>query len=138
MLDDRGNTAAYLLYAYVRIRSIARNANISQESLKEAAKREKLCLDHEKELKLAKCLLRFPEVIIRCLDDLMLHTLCEYLYETANTFTEFYDHCYCIEKDKQTGKIVKIHTSRLLLCEATANIIAAGFHILGIDPLEKM
>jgi hypothetical protein len=36
------------------------------------------------------------------------------------------------------GKIVKIHTSRLLLCEATANIIAAGFHILGIDPLEKM
>lgn len=138
MLDDRGNTAAYLLYAYVRIRSIARNANISRESLKEAAKREKICLDHEKELKLAKCLLRFPEVIIRCLDDLMLHTLCEYLYETANTFTEFYDNCYCIEKDKQTGKIVKTHTSRLLLCEATANIIAAGFHILGIDPLEKM
>ena len=96
------------LFTFLFSRSIARNANISQESLKEAAKREKLCLDHEKELKLAKCLLRFPEVIIRCLDDLMLHTLCEYLYETANTFTEFYDHCYCIEKDKQTGKFVVI------------------------------
>lgn len=138
MLDDRGNTAAYLLYAYVRIRSIARNANVSEEKLKEEAKHMKISLDHEKEWKLAKCLLRFPEVILRCLDDLMLHTLCEFLYETANTFTEFYDNCYCIEKDKQTGKIVKTHMSRLLLCEATANVIAAGFHILGIDPLQKM
>ncbi|CAC5408946.1 RARS [Mytilus coruscus] len=138
MLDDRGNTAAYLLYAYVRIRSIARNANVSQQKLKEAAIKEKIVLDQEKEWKLAKCLLRFPEVILKCLDDLMLHTLCEYLYETSNTFTEFYDSCYCIEKDRQTGKILKVNMNRLLLCEATANIIATGFHLLGIEPLERM
>ncbi|XP_076118257.1 arginine--tRNA ligase, cytoplasmic-like [Mytilus galloprovincialis] len=138
MLDDRGNTAAYLLYAYVRIRSIARNANVSQQKLKEAAIKDKIQLDHEKEWKLAKCLLRFPEIILKCLDDLMLHTLCEYLYETSNTFTEFYDVCYCIEKDRQTGKIVNVNMNRLLLCEATANVIAAGFHLLGIEPLERM
>lgn len=28
--------------------------------------------------------------------------------------------------------------SRLLLCEATASIMATGFHILGIKTLEKM
>lgn len=33
---------------------------------------------------------------------------------------------------------MKVNMSRLLLCEATANVIATGFHVLGINPLEKM
>jgi arginyl-tRNA synthetase len=37
-----------------------------------------------------------------------------------------------------SGAIVKVNMSRLLLCEATANVIATGFHILGISPVEKM
>ena len=37
-----------------------------------------------------------------------------------------------------SGAIVKVNMSRLLLCEATANVIATGFHVLGINPLEKM
>merc|ERR1719428_2205265 len=58
MLDDRGNTAAYMLYAYTRIRSIARTAQVTEEQLKEARK-DGLKLDHEKEVKLGKLLLRF-------------------------------------------------------------------------------
>ncbi|XP_071086878.1 arginine--tRNA ligase, cytoplasmic-like [Haliotis cracherodii] len=138
MLDDRGNTAAYLLYANTRIRSIARLAKVSTDDLKKAAKTTQIDLSHEKEWKLAKCLLRFPEIICKILDDLYLHTLCDYLYEISTTFTEFYDNCYCIEKDKQTGEVKKINMSRLLLCEATTNIISAIFHILAINPLEKM
>ena len=57
MLDDRGNTAAYMLYAYTRIRSIARTANVTEEQL-EQAKKEGLKLEHEKEIKLGKLLLR--------------------------------------------------------------------------------
>lgn len=60
-------------------------------------------LDHEKEWKLGKCILRFPEILRKILEDLLLHTLCDYLYELATTFTEFYDSCYCVEKDRQTG-----------------------------------
>lgn len=37
------------------------------------------------------------------MDDLLLHSLCDYVYELATTFTEFYDSCYCVEKDRQTG-----------------------------------
>lgn len=65
-------------------------------------------LDHEKEWNLAKCILRFSEVILKCLDDLLLHSLCDYLYELCTTFTEFYDKCYCVEKDRNTGE--KLHT----------------------------
>lgn len=28
-----------------------------------------------------------------------MHRLCEFLYEVAVTFSEFYDNCYCIERD---------------------------------------
>merc|ERR1712117_523422 len=53
MLEDRGNTAAYMLYAYTRIRSIARTANVTEEQLAKA-REDGLKLDHEKELKLGK------------------------------------------------------------------------------------
>lgn len=72
--------------------------------LRKAAREEVLILDHEKEWKLGKCILRFPEILQKMLEDLLLHTLCDYLYELATTFTEFYDNCYCVEKDRQSGE----------------------------------
>ncbi|GLD46331.1 arginine--tRNA ligase, cytoplasmic isoform X1, partial [Lates japonicus] len=138
MLDDRGNTAAYLLYAFTRIRSIARLANIDEATLRKAAETTEVVLDHDKEWKLGKCILRFPEILQKILDDLLLHTLCDYLYELATTFTEFYDSCYCVEKDRQTGEVVKVNMWRMLLCEATAAIMAKGFDILGINPVQRM
>ncbi|RXM91517.1 Arginine--tRNA ligase, cytoplasmic [Acipenser ruthenus] len=134
MLDDRGNTAAYLLYAFTRIRSIARLANIDEASLRKAAGSTEMVLDHEKEWKLGKCILRFPEILQKILEDLLLHTLCDYLYELATTFTEFYDNCYCVEKDRHTGNVVKVNMWRMLLCDATAIVMAKGFDILGIKP----
>ncbi|KAK1787375.1 hypothetical protein P4O66_002867 [Electrophorus voltai] len=138
MLDDRGNTAAYLLYAFTRIRSIARLANLDEAALRKAAETCEIALDHEKEWKLGKCLLRFPEVLQKIQDDLLLHTLCDYLYELATTFTEFYDNCYCVEKDRKTGEVVKVNMWRMLLCEATAAIMAKGFDILGLTPVQRM
>lgn len=84
-------------------RSIARLANIQEDVLRKAAETTEVLLDHEKEWKLGKCILRFPEILQKITDDLLLHTLCDYLYELATTFTEFYDSCYCVEKDRQTG-----------------------------------
>ncbi|MBN3290579.1 SYRC protein, partial [Polypterus senegalus] len=138
MLDDRGNTAAYLLYAFTRIRSIARLANIEESALRKAAENCVIVLDHEKEWKLGKCILRFPEILQKIVDDLLLHTLCDYLYELATTFTEFYDNCYCVEKDRQTGEVVKVNMWRMLLCEATASVMAKGFDILGLKPVQRM
>lgn len=84
-------------------RSISRLANIDEATLRKEAESTEILLDHEKEWKLGKCILRFPEILLKILDDLLLHSLCDYLYELATTFTEFYDSCYCVEKDRQTG-----------------------------------
>lgn len=137
MLDDKGNTAVYLLYALTRIRSIARTAQVSVETLVSQVEKSGIKLTHEAEIKLGKVLLRFPEVILKVSSDLYLHSLCEYLYEISSAFTEFYDKCYCVEKDKD-GKIVKILYDRLMLCEATARVMEKGLDLLGIQTVSKM
>lgn len=137
MLDDKGNTAVYLLYALTRIRSIARTAQVSIETLLAELDKIGFKLTHDAEWKLGKILLRFPEVILKVSNDLFLHTLCEYLYEISSAFTEFYDKCYCVEKDKE-GKIIKIFYERLMLCEVTAMIMEKCLEILGIKTVSKM
>ncbi|KAJ8968963.1 hypothetical protein NQ317_018327 [Molorchus minor] len=137
MLEDKGNTAVYLLYAYTRIKSIARTANLTPEKIRELSKTHQITLEHDKEWKLGKVLLRFPDVLLKITKDLCLHHLCEYVYEIATTFTEFYDNCYCIERDS-VGDIVNINIGRILLTEATAMVLERCFYILGLKPVSKM
>jgi len=137
MLDDKGNTAVYLLYAYTRIKSIARKADVSEEQLRDYAKSSAFEISHEKELKLSKTLLKFPEVLDRILEDLYIHPLCELMYDICTSFTEFYDSCYCIEVDKPTG-LKTVNMNRLVLCEATAVLLKQCFDLLGIRPVSKM
>lgn len=137
MLEDKGNTAVYMLYAYTRIQSITRNAGITAEQLKEYSSKNEIDLSDEKEWKLAKCVLKFPEIIIKTFNDLLLHSICDYMYELATTFSEFYDSCYCITKDKATGETT-VNMSRLVLCDSTASVLASCFNLLGLQTLEKM
>ena len=125
-------------HTHTHTRSIARLANITSEELREAALTTPIDVSHEKELKLAKCVIRFPEIIDRITDNLLPHTLCDYLYELCTTFTEFYEVCYCVEKDRQTGEIILVNMGRILLCEATAQVLDKSFYILGLEPVSKM
>ena len=70
------------------------------------------------------------------MSSLQPHTLCSYLYDVSTVFTNFYDKCYCIEK--KDGVIVKVHMDRLLLCEATAQIMEKCFDLLGIKTVSRM
>lgn len=137
MLEDKGNTAVYLLYALTRIRSIARMANVTQDELQKHAHDTPISLEHEKEWKLAKVLLKFPDVLLNISQDMCLHQLCELCYEISCAFSEFYDKCYCVEKN-QAGEIVKVNIGRLLLTEATALVMEKCFALLGLKPVTRM
>lgn len=137
MLEDKGNTAVYILYALTRIRSISRMAKITQDELRKHARDIPISLEHEKEWKLAKVLLKFPDLLLDISKDMYLHPLCEFCYEISCAFTEFYDKCYCIEKN-QAGEIVKVHIGRLLLTEATAMVLEKCFTLLGLKPVARM
>lgn len=54
MLEDKGNTAVYLLYMYTRIKSIGRGAQLDEDKILKMSQKETLEFNHEKEWKLAK------------------------------------------------------------------------------------
>ncbi|KAI6197476.1 hypothetical protein M3Y94_01228800 [Aphelenchoides besseyi] len=139
MLDDRGNTAVYLLYAYARIQSIIRNANVEPERISEYVNQltdSILPLDHSAELKLAKQLLRLSDVLITVLESLQLHKLCDYVYTLATMFHDFYKECYVVSTQPDGSRTINFH--RMVLCSVTADVMRTCFKILGIRPVEKM
>uniref|UniRef100_A0AC35TYK5 Arginine--tRNA ligase n=1 Tax=Rhabditophanes sp. KR3021 TaxID=114890 RepID=A0AC35TYK5_9BILA len=139
MLEDKGNTAVYLLYAYARICSIARNVDIE----KVKCTKLNLCLetghcplDHPSEFKLAKQIMKFSDVLLSCLDTLLPHQLCEYTYNLATVFNDFYKDCYIIQTDKDGKK--EFHENRLALCKVTKIVMDSCFKIIGLNPVDKM
>lgn len=127
MLNDKGNTAVYLLYAYARICSIIRKSGRNIEELKSTGT---VVLGSPDERALGLHLLRFAEAVEDACTTLLPNGLCEYLYNLSEAFTKFYTSCQVIDSEEET--------SRLLLCEATATVMKKCFYILGIEPVDKM
>ena len=128
MLRFDGNTAAFMMYSYVRVNGIKRKvgADIDQLLLSGA----KVAVEHPSEQDLAVHLLRFPEVLATVADELLPNRLCEYLYQLAQTFNAFFRDCRVEGSDEEA--------SRLLLAEATARTLKEGFQILGLPVAERM
>ena len=130
LLSLDGNTAPYLQYAYVRIQSIFRKGRINLDELRSTP--AQLHLDHQAELALAKHVLRLPEAVCQAQSTYKPNLLCNYLYELAGRFTNFYGECPVLNADQPT------RTSRLLLCDLTARTLKLGLGLLGIDTISQM
>ncbi|QKD82433.1 arginine--tRNA ligase [Thermoleptolyngbya sichuanensis A183] len=129
MLALQGNTAPYMLYAYVRVQGISRKGGIDFEALGDNSR---VVLQDEAEFALAKSLLQFDEVLSAVEADLLPNRLCEYLFDLSKTFNQFYDRCPILQAEDPQ------RTSRLLLADLTARTIKLGLSLLGIQVLERM
>jgi arginyl-tRNA synthetase len=129
MLALQGNTAPYMLYAYVRVQGISRKGQIDFANLGENVK---VLLQEEMEFVLAKHLIQFEEVLDQVAQDLFPNRLCQYLFELSQKFNQFYDRCPVLQAEEP------IRTSRLVLCDLTARTLKLGLSLLGIQVLERM
>ncbi len=129
MLSLKGNTAPYLLYAYVRIQGISRQGNIDFTNL---GINRQILLKEDEELTLAKHLLQLDEVIKEVEQDLLPNRLCDYLYQLSDKFNKFYENCPVLKSEEPA------RTSRLMLCDLTAKTLKLGLSLLGIKVLERM
>ncbi|MGB8697852.1 MAG: arginine--tRNA ligase, partial [Thermosynechococcaceae cyanobacterium] len=129
MLALQGNTAPYMLYAYVRIQGISRKGNIDFTQLGAGIP---LKLQDVAELVLVKHLLQWADILALASQDLMLNRLCQYLFELSQKFNQFYDRCAVLQAPEPE------RTTRLALCDATARTLKLGLSLLGIAVLERM
>jgi arginyl-tRNA synthetase len=131
MLAMQGNTAPYLQYAYVRIRSIFRKGAETGQGVRGKGQ-EVVVLADAAEFDLAKFILRFPEAIELATEDYRPNFICSYLYDLAGKFSVFYERCPVLKADEPA------RSSRLLLCQLTAEVLRKGLGLLGIQTIEQM
>lgn len=127
MLKFEGNTAAFLMYAYVRIAGIKRRL---KTNIEETIANSRIHLDHPSEIALGLQLTQFTETLDKMADDLMPNRLTDYLYTLAEKFNAFFRDCHVAGTPEQG--------SRLLLCELTARVMRQGLDILGLPIVNKM
>lgn len=125
-LQLEGNTGPYLQYAHTRCDGILKKV----KKWKENFENENLS---KEEKKIIKKLIEFPDVIEQVLKDLKSHYLCNYTYELANIFSEFYHVCPVLKAETK-----KLRDFRLTLVKATKITLKNSLSLLGIDTPEKM
>eukprot|EP00605_Chrysophyceae_sp_TOSAG23-4_P000142 GSChrysophyteH1.ASY1.ANO1.164.1 assembled CDS len=116
MLDTKGDTAVYLMFAYARLASILKKASTE-----------------DAERALAFELMQFGDVIKSVLKELLPNRLCDYLQNLSVRFTDFVTKCRVLGGSDEAQR-----NSRLVLCESTRLVMAKCFDLLGIEPLERI
>ncbi len=126
LLSLNGNTAPYLQNAYARIQSIFRKGQVELSGVPEWE------LVEPQEITLGKHLLRFGELLQVVVEDYRPHVMCTYLFELAQMYHSFYEHCPVLKSEGN------LRESRLHLCELTAKTLQTGLALLGIETVEQM
>ncbi|EBV4894804.1 arginine--tRNA ligase [Salmonella enterica subsp. enterica serovar Typhimurium] len=129
MLAFEGNTAPYMQYAYTRVLSVFRKANIDEQALASAP----VIISEDREAQLAARLLQFEETLTVVAREGTPHVMCTYLYDVAGLFSGFYEHCPILSAENDA-----VRNSRLKLAQLTAKTLKLGLDTLGIETVERM
>ena len=126
MLSLQGNTAPYLINAYVRTRAIFRKLEGGVEMTGDIE------LTEPAERTLAMKLAQIAETAHDVLVDHRPNLLATYLYEVADAYHGFYEACPVLRSEGT------MRNTRLVLCDATSRVLRTGLGLLGIKTTERM
>ncbi|MBI4435347.1 arginine--tRNA ligase [Candidatus Uhrbacteria bacterium] len=121
-----GFTGPYLLYTYARIRSLLKKAG------RKKSKHTTATLTHPVEHHLIIALANYPEVVFDTAQKLEPAMLCQYLFDLAKTFAEFYANVPVLTREG-----IEL-SERLALVKAVGEVLAHGLDLLGIETVDEM
>ena len=127
MLSLQGNTAPYMINAYVRTRSIFRKLEGTPQYPADT-----LSISEEAERVIAMKLCQYGEILPQVLCDYRPNLLASYLYELAQNFHSFYEQCPVLNAKEPS------RCTRIALCDTTSSVLRHGLDLLGMSPPERM
>ena len=130
MLSFEGNTAPYLLYAYTRIVSIFKKAELNVADFETKS----IIINEIAEHNLALHIAKFADKLQQTAKDNYPHYLCAYIYELAGLFMKFYESCPILKSDVAED----VKNSRLALSALTAKTLHTSLGLLGIPVVDRM
>jgi arginyl-tRNA synthetase len=125
-----GNSGPYLMYSYVRTKSILRKA--ADQGLKGSLSHLEL-LTHESERDLMRHLYDFNQVTIGACENYRPSSVANHLFFTCKAFNRFYTEVSVMKADSDD-----LRDARLSLIQAFSETLRVGLYLLGITPPEKM
>ncbi|MBD3244761.1 MAG: arginine--tRNA ligase [Candidatus Moranbacteria bacterium] len=122
-----GQSGPYIMYSYVRALNILKKT--SSKELKEVMEIKFL----KQEKNLLKQLLKFNEIVKKAAQDYQISDICQYCYDLATAFSNFYD-----KVPVNSEKDAKLKNARILMVKLYAQIIKKNFYLLGIKTVDRM
>lgn len=126
-IDFQGHTGPFIQYTHARIKSVLSRGQYSASDSQSVAELDGVERD------LIVNLMQFPEVIAQAARDHNPGVVANYVYEVAKYYNKFYH-----EKSILQAEDDRLKQFRLQLSAASANVIAKGMNLLGIQVPERM
>lgn len=129
-LDDAtnftGNSAIYILYNYVRIKSILKKDNFKKDY-------KNLILKTKTEEQIVKKLYDFEDAVKETVKTSESSIIAKYLNDLCGLFSKYYEETNILKEENSDLK-----NSRLLLLDSVRIVIENGTNILGIKTVDKL
>lgn len=127
------NPVFYVQYAHARTHQVARNAAAAAVS---ADAFDASLLTHESESVLLGALAEFPRIVAQAASLREPHRVARYLEELAAAFHRWYDSCRVTPQGDDP--VEPVHGTRLVLSDATGQVLRNGLTLLGVSAPERM
>ncbi len=131
-LSFDGHSAPYIQYAHARACRIMERAKVDHAAVVERLPETRFPVVEPSELDLLQQLAAYPEWIQRAAAENRPTIICQYVYELAKTFNDFYHACPVIQSEEPQ------RTARLALVAATRQTLANALDVLGIAAPTQM
>ena len=135
IMNLEGNSGPYIQYTFARTQSVmgkVQNFSYNELSLYEGQL-------HPEEEMIIRWVYKFSEVVEESASRYAPNLLANFLYELAQRYNTFYNkHSILTPQGGTEAELQRIRLFRLLLTEATGQVLKNGLNLLGIQAPERM
>ncbi|WP_038250993.1 arginine--tRNA ligase [Ghiorsea bivora] len=129
---DAENPVYYVQYAHARIHAVLRKAKEEGVNIADAKDVDSSLLVSDEAKKLIQMLLSYPEMLDTAASRREPYRIATFIMQLAAAFHSFYHH------NRVLGVEEELMQARLLLLQATAQVIKNALGLLGVDAPESM
>ena len=124
-LSFDGNTGPYVQYTYARTCSVLEKVKENYGG--------KVVITCDEEADLIKTLSQYEEKVLTAIRDYEPSVIARYILDVAAAFNKFYHNCQILSADDNN-----VRTTRILITEATKNVLGSAFSLICLKKTERI
>ncbi|MBR2388314.1 MAG: arginine--tRNA ligase [Clostridia bacterium] len=124
-LSFDGNTGPYVQYTYARTCSVLQKAGSARDG--------KVTVTCDEEAALLKTLSQYEEKVLSAIRDYEPSVVARFILDVAAAYNKFYHNCQILSAEDKD-----VRTTRIMLTEATKNVLGSAFSLICLKKTERI